>query len=149
MRLIRDGKKGKRGYGGGGRGRVYTYRYHQNDSCIKMGCDESRFNVSLIVKDKVTRLCPQATTFEEKREPKRYQTKVLPLTSLHTALPLSQTGSLILPIKTPQTIFGTRSGREFHLPGHVVHRINYSQPNLNLHALSWTQYAAFVFLWLF
>ena len=28
--------------------------YHQNDSCIKMGSDENHFNVSLIVRDKVT-----------------------------------------------------------------------------------------------
>ena len=55
-----------RGYGDGGSGRLYTYRYgkrvwrwvkweiiylslrchHQNDSCIKMGTDESHFNVS-------------------------------------------------------------------------------------------------------
>ena len=33
--------------------------------------------------DKVTRQCPQTTTFfEEKGEPKRYRTEVLPLTSL-------------------------------------------------------------------
>ena len=30
--------------------------HHQNDSCIKMGSDESHFNVSLIVRDRVTRL---------------------------------------------------------------------------------------------
>ena len=45
MRLIRDGEGGGRGYGGGGEGDYYTYRYtgchHQNDSCIKMGSDES------------------------------------------------------------------------------------------------------------
>ena len=35
-------------------------------TCIKMGSDESHFNVSLIVKDKVTRPCPQTTTFDEK-----------------------------------------------------------------------------------
>ena len=29
--------------------------HHQNDFCIKMGSDESHFNVSLIVRDKVTR----------------------------------------------------------------------------------------------
>ena len=29
---------------------------HQNDFCIKMGSDESHFNVSLIVRDKVTKL---------------------------------------------------------------------------------------------
>ena len=56
--------------------------HHQNDSCIKMGSDESHFNVSLIVRDKVTRPCPQTTTFEEKGEPKRSRTEVLPLTSL-------------------------------------------------------------------
>ena len=56
--------------------------HHQNDSCIKMGSDESHFNVSLIVRDKVTRRCPQTTTFEEKGEPKGYRTEVLPLTSL-------------------------------------------------------------------
>ena len=50
--------------------------------CIKMGSDESYFNVSLIVMDKVTSQCPQTTTFEEKGVPKRYRTEVLPLTSL-------------------------------------------------------------------
>ena len=50
--------------------------HHQNDSCIKMGSDESRFNVSLIVRDKVTRQCPQTTTFEEKGEPKQIRTEV-------------------------------------------------------------------------
>ena len=31
------------------------YCYHQSDSCsIKIGSDESHFNVSLIVRDKVT-----------------------------------------------------------------------------------------------
>ena len=34
------------------------------------------------VMDKVTRQCPQTTIFEEKGEPKRYRTEVLPLTSL-------------------------------------------------------------------
>ena len=56
--------------------------HHQNDFCIKMDSDESHFIVSLIVRDKVTRQCPQTTTFEEKGEPKRYRTEVLPLTSL-------------------------------------------------------------------
>ena len=47
-----------------------------------MGSDESHFNVSLVVRDKVTRQCPQTTTFEEKGELKRYRTEVLPLTNL-------------------------------------------------------------------
>ena len=58
-------------------------------TCIKVGSDESRFNVSLIVRDKVTRPCLQTTNFEEKGQPKLYRTEVLPLTSL-PALPLGQ-----------------------------------------------------------
>ena len=53
---------------------IYTYHYTVTTrmTCIKMGSDESPFNVSLTVKNKVTRLCPQTTTFEEKGEPKWY-----------------------------------------------------------------------------
>ena len=40
-------------------GDVSLHCHHQNDFCIKMGSDESHFNVSLIVRDKVTRQCPQ------------------------------------------------------------------------------------------
>ena len=67
-----------------GRGRLYLSRHcdHQNDCCIKMGSDESRFSVSLIVRDKVTRQCPQTTTFEEKGEPKQIRIEVPLLTSL-------------------------------------------------------------------
>ena len=79
--------------GGGGVGgmevgkereRVYTYRYTVTTrmTCIKMGSDDSHFNVSLIVRDKVTRQCPQTTTFEEKGEPKRNPAEVLLLSSL-------------------------------------------------------------------
>ena len=57
--------------------------HYQNDSCIKMGSDESHFNVQLIVmRDKVTRQCPQTTAFEKKGEPKRIRTEVPLLTSL-------------------------------------------------------------------
>ena len=69
-----------------GEGDLYIYIslhcHHQNDFCIKMVSDESHFNVSLIVRDKVTGQCPQTTTFEEKGEPKRIRTEVPPLTSL-------------------------------------------------------------------
>ena len=63
-RLIRDGEKG-------GRGRLLYLSLHchlQNDSCIKVGSDESQFNVSSIVRDKVTRQCPQTTTFSKRKE---------------------------------------------------------------------------------
>ena len=56
--------------------------HHQNDSCIKLGSDENHFNVSLIVRGEVTRQCPQATTFEEKGQPRRIRTEALLLTSL-------------------------------------------------------------------
>ena len=77
MRLIR---KGGRGYGGGGRGRVYLslHCHHQNDFCIKVGSDESHFNVSELCGTKSQDSeCPQTTTFEEKGEPKQIQTEVL------------------------------------------------------------------------
>ena len=70
----------------GGEGDYYTYRYtvsqHQNGPSIKVGSDESRFNVSLIVRDKVTRQCQLTTIFEEKGEPKRIRTEVPLLISL-------------------------------------------------------------------
>ena len=56
--------------------------HHQNDSCIKMGSDESHFNVSLSVREKVRRQCPQTTTFEQKGQPERIRTEVPLLTSL-------------------------------------------------------------------
>ena len=54
--------------------------HHQNDFCIKRGSDESHCNVLLIVRDKVTRQCPQTTIFEEKGETKRIRTEVPLLT---------------------------------------------------------------------
>ena len=64
------------GVGGGEREIIYLHCHHQNDSCIKMGSDESHVNVSLIVRDKVTKQCLQTTTFEEKGEAKRIRTEV-------------------------------------------------------------------------
>ena len=69
------------------------HHHHPNDPCIKIGSDESHFNVSLIVRDKVTRQCPQTTVFEEKGGPKRIRTEVPLLTSLTNALSLGQTGT--------------------------------------------------------
>ena len=81
LRLIRDGEMGGRGYGGRGRGRFSLYLslhcHHQNDICIKMGCDESHFKLMFYLwgtksQDSVYRV----TTFEEKGEPKRIRTEV-------------------------------------------------------------------------
>ena len=55
--------------------------HHQNDSCIKMGSDESHFNVS-VGNDGQSYKITDHNLFEEKGEPKQYRTEVLPLTSL-------------------------------------------------------------------
>ena len=60
------------------------------------------------MRDKVTGQCPQTTTFEEKGEPKRYRTEVLPLQYQPNALPLGHTGSQ-LPPNQPQPLY--TSGR--------------------------------------
>ena len=80
VRRIRDGEKGAVGEGEN----IYLslHCHHQNDTCIKVGSDESHFNVSLMVRDKVTRQCAQTSTFEENGEPKWFRTEVPQLTSL-------------------------------------------------------------------
>ena len=60
---------------------ISLHCHHQNDSRIKNSNDERHFNVSLIVRDKVTRHRLQTTAFEEKGEPKRNRTEVPLLTS--------------------------------------------------------------------
>ena len=42
--------------------------HHQNDSCIMTGSDESRLNVSSIVRDKATTQRPQTTTSLKRKE---------------------------------------------------------------------------------
>ena len=69
-----------------GRGRLYTYCYtschQQNDFCIKMGSEESHFNVSVGSDGQSHRtVSTNHNLFEEKGEPKRYRTEVLPLTN--------------------------------------------------------------------
>ena len=60
--------------------------HHQNDSCIKMGSDESHFNVSAGSDGQSYRtVSTNHNLFEEKGEQKRYWTEVLPL--------IGQTGS--------------------------------------------------------
>ena len=54
------------------------------DSSIKVGSDESPFNVSLIVRDKVTKQYPQTTTFEQKEGPKPIRTWARPLLTSRT-----------------------------------------------------------------
>ena len=45
MRLVRDGEKGVWRWGEKEIIYLSLHSHHQNDSCIKMGSDESQFNV--------------------------------------------------------------------------------------------------------
>ena len=80
--------RGEGGRGGrvGGGGRIIhlsLHCRHQNDSCIKMGSDESHSNFS-VAKNGLSHktVSTNHNRFEEKGELKRYRTEVLPLTSL-------------------------------------------------------------------
>ena len=62
---------------------LYLHCHHQNDICIKMGSDESHFNVSVGSDGQSHKtVATNHNLFEEKGEPKRYRTEVLPVTSL-------------------------------------------------------------------
>ena len=64
-----------RGYGGGGRGRLYLslHCHRQNDSCVKVGSDESHFNVSVGCDGQSHKtMSTNHNLFEEKGEPKWY-----------------------------------------------------------------------------
>ena len=55
--------------------------HHQNDSCIKMGSDESHFHVSVGSDGQSHKtVSTNHNLFEEKGEPKRCRTEVLLLT---------------------------------------------------------------------
>ena len=89
IRLIKDVEKGGGGWKGvwrwGKREIIYLllHCHHQNGSCIKMGSDESHFNVSVGSDGQSHKtVSTNHNLFEENGEPKRYRTEVLPLTSL-------------------------------------------------------------------
>ena len=71
-----------------------------------MGNGESQFNVLLIVRDKVTRECPQTTIFEEKGELMWNRTEALLL-----ALPLGQTSSQWKTSRIPDSCILTNSAQ--------------------------------------
>ena len=57
--------------------------HHQNDSCIKLGSDESHFNVSVGSDGQSHKTVSTNNDLsEENGEPNQYRTAVLPLTSL-------------------------------------------------------------------
>ena len=64
---------GAGGYGGGGTGRLYTYRYTVITRMIPALRSDGQSHKTVSTNHNL---------FEEKGEPKRYRTEVLPLTSL-------------------------------------------------------------------
>ena len=89
--------------------------YHQNDSCIKMGSNESHFNV----RDKATRQCSQSINFLKRKESRiGIEPRLLCLAYQPKVLPLGQTGSLLSECHfalRPQKrgrLLGTGTGRE-------------------------------------
>ena len=55
----------------------YIHCHHQNDSCVKMGSDESHFNVSVGNDGQSHKtVSTNHNLSEEKGEPKRYRTEV-------------------------------------------------------------------------
>ena len=82
--------RGEVGGGGGGaeggkREIIYLslHCHHQNDCCIKMGSDESDFNISVGSDGQSHKtVSTKHNLFEDKGEPKRYRTEALPLTNL-------------------------------------------------------------------
>ncbi len=74
--------------------------HHQNDSCIKIGSDESHFNVSVgSVGQSHRTVSTSHNLFEEKGEPKRVSNRG-PSAYQPNALPLGQTGSPMLGVCT-------------------------------------------------
>ena len=73
-----------RGRGGAGDNiPIALHCHHQNNSCIKMDSDESHINVSVGNDGQRHKtVSTNHNLFEEKGEPKRYRTEVLPLTGL-------------------------------------------------------------------
>ena len=105
VRLIRDGEKcvcvGAGGGGGGEAEREIKYLslhcHHQNDICIKIGSRWEPFQINVSVGSdgqlKVTRQCPQTTTFLKRKECRTVVSNRSPSAYQPNALPLGQTGS--------------------------------------------------------
>ena len=81
---MRYGEKGGRWYGCGGRGRLYTYRYTVTTR-MTSASGWAAMRAVLTFQLEVMNSHKTVSTnhlFEEKEEPKRYRTEVLPLTNL-------------------------------------------------------------------
>ena len=65
---------------------IAIYCHHQNDSCIKMGSDESHFDVTLIVRHRHKTVSTNHNPSEVKGDPTRNRAEALLLTSLKPVL---------------------------------------------------------------
>ena len=95
---------------------VSLHCHHRNDPCIKMGSDKSHFNVSLIVREKVTNktVSTNHNFWREMRTevylnwgPSAYQPNALPLgqtSSLLTVTRFCWTAFLVLLISLPEDV---------------------------------------------
>jgi len=61
---------------------LLLHYHHQNDSCIKMGSDESHFDVSVGSAGQSHETVSTNHNLFEEKELKRYRTELFPLTSL-------------------------------------------------------------------
>ena len=95
---------------GGRKGeRLYTYRYTVTTRTTSPALRWAAMGtILLIVRDEVTRHCPQTTTFEEKGEPKRNRAAALSAYQPN-ALPLGQTGSMAPQCGMVTTLFSVCS----------------------------------------
>ena len=71
--IRRWGGGGGRGAGGGGELKLTLHCHYLDDACIKMGTDESHFNVSFIVRGKVTRYVHKPQPLKRKESRSGYQ----------------------------------------------------------------------------
>ena len=87
---------GGRGYESVGRGRVYTYHYTVTTrmTCIKMGSDESHFNVSVGSDGQSRKTVSTNHNFWREKRTEAVSNRG-PSAYQPTALPLGQTGSLM------------------------------------------------------
>ena len=86
MRLIRDGEKGGRGYGGGGIGRLHSYRYAAVTTGMTSALRWAAMSAILMFHNCEGQSHKTMSTdhnlFEDQGEPKQIRTEVLLLTSL-------------------------------------------------------------------
>ena len=113
------GKNGEGVWRWGKREIIYLslHCHYQDDSCIEMGSDESHFNVSLIVRDKITRQRLQTTTFMKRKESRSaIQPRSLCL-PVYDALPLGQTDSNLKTVFIDSTVTHVQGTRSYNQGG--------------------------------